>query len=171
MLKKLSLAPPPLLCILVCREPTGIKQSRKRLFSAFPGFYPLLELGVLFAVISYFYLSFVQIHAHSYFNYIIYCGLLIFCCQNIAAFTYLYNENHIGQSLSYYPLYDKQYDSHHLSFCSNKLLNHRLTFPAYLFHHTHSDQYPSITEEYALTFSYLASSSIQNLPMPHLTMT
>ena len=127
--------------------------------------------GVFFVVINCIYLSFMQIHAPFYINYIIYYGLLIFCCQNVAAFTYLYNENHIGQSLSYYPLYDKQYDSHHLSFCSNKLLNHRLTFPAYLFHHIRFDQYPSITEEYALTFSYLASSNIQNLPMPHLTMT
>ncbi len=130
-----------------------------------------LELGVSFVILNCIYLSFMQIHACFYINYIIYYGLLIFCCQNVAAFTYLYNENHIGQSLLYYPLYDRQYGSHHLSFCSNKLLIHRLTFPAFLFHHIHSDQYPSIAEEYALMFSYLASSNIQNLPMPHLTMT
>ena len=33
------------------------------------------------------------------------------------------------------------------------------------------DQYLSITEEFALTSSYPASSNIQNLPMPHPTMT
>ena len=47
-----------------------------------------------------------QIHTYFYINYIIYYGLLIFCCQNVAAFIYLYNENHIEQSLSHYLLYD-----------------------------------------------------------------
>ena len=41
-------------------------------------------LGVFFVVINYICLSFVQIHALFYFNYIIYYGLLIFCCQNVA---------------------------------------------------------------------------------------
>ena len=43
-----------------------------------------LELGVFFVVLNYICLSFMQIHAHFYINYIIYYGLLIFCCQNIA---------------------------------------------------------------------------------------
>lgn len=45
---------------------------------------PLLKLGVSFVVINYVCLSFIQIHAVFYFNYIIYSGLLIFCCQNVA---------------------------------------------------------------------------------------
>ena len=54
------------------------------ILSAFPGFYPLLELGVFFVVINYICLSFMQIHTYFYINYIIYYGLLIFCCQNVA---------------------------------------------------------------------------------------
>ena len=42
------------------------------------------ELGVSFVVLNYFCLIFIQIHAHFYINYIIYYGLLIFCCQNVA---------------------------------------------------------------------------------------
>ncbi len=42
------------------------------------------ELGVFFIVLNYICLSFIQIHAHFYINYIIYYGLLIFCCQNVA---------------------------------------------------------------------------------------
>ena len=38
-----------------------------------------LELGVSFVIINCIYLSFMQIHAYFYFNYIIYSGLLIFC--------------------------------------------------------------------------------------------
>ena len=45
---------------------------------------PLFELGVFFVVFNYICLSFMQIHAHFYINYIIYYGLLIFCCQNVA---------------------------------------------------------------------------------------
>ena len=45
---------------------------------------PLFELGVFFVVLNYFCLSFMQIHAYFYINYIIYNGLLIFCCQNVA---------------------------------------------------------------------------------------
>ena len=45
---------------------------------------PLLELGVSPDIINYFCLSFMQIPAAFYFNYIIYSGLLIFCCQNVA---------------------------------------------------------------------------------------
>ena len=44
----------------------------------------LFELGVFFVVFNYICLSFMQIHAHFYINYIIYYGLLIFCCQNVA---------------------------------------------------------------------------------------
>ena len=43
-----------------------------------------LELGVFFVVLNSICLSFMQIHARFYINYIIYYGLLIFCCQNIA---------------------------------------------------------------------------------------
>ena len=85
--------------------------------------------------------------------------------------TYLYNENHIEQSLSYYFLCDKQYDSHHLFFDSNKMPDHHLAFPAFLFHHSHSCQYLSITGEYVLAFSCPASSNIKSLPMPHPTTT
>lgn len=42
------------------------------------------KLGVFFVVFNYICLSFMQIHAHFYINYIIYYGLLIFCCQNVA---------------------------------------------------------------------------------------
>lgn len=51
---------------------------------AFSQFSPLLKLGVFFVVINYISLSFMQIHTVFYFNYIIYSGLLIFCCQNVA---------------------------------------------------------------------------------------
>ena len=44
----------------------------------------LFKLGVFFVVLNCIYLSFMQIHAHFYINYIIYYGLLIFCCQNVA---------------------------------------------------------------------------------------
>ena len=44
----------------------------------------LFPLGVFFVVFNYICLSFMQIHAHFYINYIIYYGLLIFCCQNVA---------------------------------------------------------------------------------------
>ncbi len=43
-----------------------------------------LELGVFFVVLNCICLSFMQIHARFYINYIIYYGLLIFCCQNVA---------------------------------------------------------------------------------------
>ena len=49
-----------------------------------PAVFTLFELGVFFVVINFIYLSFMQIHAHFYINYIIYYGLLIFCCQNVA---------------------------------------------------------------------------------------
>lgn len=54
------------------------------ILSAFPGFCPLLELGVPFVVLNYIYLSSMQMHTVFYFNYINYSGLLIFCCQSVA---------------------------------------------------------------------------------------
>lgn len=44
----------------------------------------LFKLGVFPDIINYFCLSFMQIPAAFYFKYIIYSGLLIFCCQNVA---------------------------------------------------------------------------------------
>lgn len=44
----------------------------------------LFKLGVSFVALNYICLSFMQIHTVFYFNYIIYSGLLIFCCQNVA---------------------------------------------------------------------------------------
>ncbi len=41
-------------------------------------------LGVFFVALNCICLSFVQIHALFYFNYIIYYGLLIFCCHFVA---------------------------------------------------------------------------------------
>ena len=52
-----------------------------------------LELGVFFIVINYICLSSVQIYACFYFNYIIYYGLLIFCCQSVATKIY---KNHLS---------------------------------------------------------------------------
>ena len=43
-----------------------------------------VEKTVIFDVYEDICLSFMQIHALFYFNYIIYSGLLIFCCQNVA---------------------------------------------------------------------------------------
>ncbi len=39
-------------------------------------------LGVFFVILNYICLSFMQIHTHFYINYIIYYGLLIFCCHS-----------------------------------------------------------------------------------------
>ena len=60
---------------------------------AFSQFSPLLKLGVFFVIINYIYLSFVQIHAILYFNYINYSGLLIFCCQNVAAIYFSFTDS------------------------------------------------------------------------------
>ena len=57
-------------------------QENPLIFS--PLFFLLLEFGVSFVVLNYICLSFMQIHAIFYFNYINYSGLLIFCCQNVA---------------------------------------------------------------------------------------
>ena len=139
-----------------------------RINTGFSKHFCLFELGVSFVVLNCIYLSFIQIHA---LFYIIYYGLLIFCCQNVATFTYLYNENHIGQSLSHYLLSDKQYGSHHLFADSNRMPNHHLISLAFLFPRIHFGQYLSITEEYALMSFYPTLSNIQNLPTPNLTMT
>ena len=48
--------------------------------------YGLFELGVSFVALNYINLSLMQIHTVFYFNYIIYSGLLVFCCQNVATF-------------------------------------------------------------------------------------
>ena len=63
------------------------------IISAFPGFCLLLELGVSFDVINYICLSFMRIHADIYFNYISYFGLLIFCCQNVAISSYMFQNS------------------------------------------------------------------------------
>ena len=51
------------------------------ILSAFPAFCLLLKLGVFLDIINYICLSFVQILADIYFNYINYLGLLFFCFQ------------------------------------------------------------------------------------------
>lgn len=43
-------------------------------------------VGVSFVALNYINLSLMQIHTVFYFNYIIYSGLLVFCCQNVATF-------------------------------------------------------------------------------------
>lgn len=58
--------------------------GKRTVLSAFPVFCLVLKLSVFFAILNYIYLSCVQIHAVFYFNYIIYYGLLIFRCQNVA---------------------------------------------------------------------------------------
>ena len=63
------------------------------ILSAFPGFCLLFKLGVFLDVINYICLSFVCIHANIYFNYISYFGLLIFCCQNVAVSSYMFQNN------------------------------------------------------------------------------
>ena len=66
------------------------KSPQPRINAGIVGFTLLFELGVSFAVLNYIYLSFMQIHATFYFNYINYSCLLIFCCQNVA--TQFYNK-------------------------------------------------------------------------------
>ena len=56
----------------------------KPINKGFSAYLQLFKLGVFFVVFNYICLSFMQIHAHFYINYIIYYGLLIFCCQNVA---------------------------------------------------------------------------------------
>ena len=68
----------------IIRAKRHIAMPEMPILSASPASCPLLELGVSFVIINYIYLSFMQIHAVFYFNYINYSGLLIFCCQNVA---------------------------------------------------------------------------------------
>ena len=60
------------------------KSPESQYLQGFPGFLQLFKLGVSFVALNYICLSFMQIHTVFYFNYIIYSGLLIFCCQNVA---------------------------------------------------------------------------------------
>ena len=60
--------------------------SKYRIVSILFRFCRLLELGVSFVALNYINLSLMQIHTVFYFNYIIYSGLLVFCCQNVATF-------------------------------------------------------------------------------------
>ncbi len=79
------------------------------LFKAVPiysRFFSFLSLGVFFVVLNYICLSFVQIYAILHFNYIIYSGLLIFCCQNVAIFTLIKHILHDKQTLqNFFPIY------------------------------------------------------------------
>jgi hypothetical protein len=61
-----------------------IKSREVRCLCGFPAFCLLFELGVFFVVLNCICLSFMRIHVLFYINYIIYYGLLIFCCQNVA---------------------------------------------------------------------------------------
>ncbi len=74
-----------------CNQNTILKgKSLKTLENkGFEALLQLFEFGVSLVVINYISLSFVQIHTIFYFNYIIYSGLLIFCCQNVATITSL----------------------------------------------------------------------------------
>ena len=46
----------------------------------------LTIIVVFFVSLNHFHLSLMQIPTYFYINYIIYYGLLIFCCQNVAIF-------------------------------------------------------------------------------------
>ncbi len=59
-------------------------QELQSVLQTSPYHYQLLFIGVFFVDINFICLVFIQIHACFYFNYIIYYGLLIFCCQNVA---------------------------------------------------------------------------------------
>ena len=67
------------------------KSPETRINTGFPSSIFLLKLGVFFVVLNYICLSFMQIHAYFYINYIIYNGLLIFCCQNVATLYQIFN--------------------------------------------------------------------------------
>ena len=80
-----------LICVfnrsLFIRNIFQFKQYQRNTIHKYQNIRPLvLILGVFFVVINFICLSFMQIHAHFYINYIIYYGLLIFCCQNVAIF-------------------------------------------------------------------------------------
>ena len=93
-----------------------IKQMPEtRINTGFRHFCPLFELGVSFVILNYIYLSFMQIHAAFYFNYINYSGLLIFCCQNVAtdmikyfqSFVYKYPEIPNKPMKKHHPISDE----------------------------------------------------------------
>lgn len=63
----------------------NIKSRKARCLCGFPTFRLLFELGVSLGILNCICLIFMQIHACFYFNYIIYYGLLIFCCQKSCA--------------------------------------------------------------------------------------
>lgn len=68
----------------ICTPPEHPNSPQSLYLWAFSQFSPLLKLGVFFVVLNCICLIFMRIHAIFYFNYIIYSGLLIFCCQNVA---------------------------------------------------------------------------------------
>ena len=59
------------------------------ILSAFPAFCLLLKLGVFLDIINYICLSFVQILADIYFNYINYLGLLFFVSKSFHFILYV----------------------------------------------------------------------------------
>lgn len=62
-----------------------------RINAGFTKHFCLLKLSVFFVILNYIRLNFMQIHTRFYFNYIIYYGLLIFCCQNVAISIVVHN--------------------------------------------------------------------------------
>lgn len=60
------------------------KKPTKPVNSSFVSIFPLFKLGKLTHRLNLFYLSFMCFLPLFYFNYIIYFGLLIFCCQSVA---------------------------------------------------------------------------------------
>ena len=91
------------------------KSPETRINTGFPSSIFLLELGVSFVVLNYICLSFMQIHAAFYFNYINHSGLLIFCCQNVAtdmikyfqSFVYKYPEIPNKPMKKHHPISDE----------------------------------------------------------------
>ncbi len=61
-----------------------IKRQRAYVNTGFWRFNRLLELGKLTRQLNLFCLSFMCVLPLFYFNYTIYFGLLIFCCQSVA---------------------------------------------------------------------------------------
>lgn len=72
--------------ILIISLLTDIERAKNSHKNGFLGSLMLFKLGVSFIVLNYISLGFMQIHTDFYFNYIIYSGLLVFCCQNVATF-------------------------------------------------------------------------------------
>ena len=86
-----------------------------RINTGFLKHFKLFKLGVSFVVLNYICLSFMQIHATFYFNYINYSGLLIFCCQNVVtdmikyfqSFVYKYPEIPNKPMKKHHPISDE----------------------------------------------------------------